>query len=56
MMNSKNWKAENIPDQPGKVAIAIGANSGTEFEATKKLARKGAHIMGCRNLEKAEPG
>lgn len=51
----KKWKAENIPDQSGKVAIVTGANSGTGFEAAKELAKKGAHVvMGCRNLKKAE--
>lgn len=54
-MSKTKWKFENIPDQTGRIAIVTGSNSGTGFEATKALARKGAHvIMACRNLEKAE--
>jgi NAD(P)-dependent dehydrogenase (short-subunit alcohol dehydrogenase family) len=50
-----DWISRNIPNLSGKVAIVTGANSGTGYEATKELARAGAHVvMGCRNLDKAE--
>ena len=52
---SKNWTTADIPDLTDKVVIVTGANSGIGFEATKELARKGAHtILACRNMEKAE--
>lgn len=54
-LKKKKWKAEDIPDQSGKIIIMTGANSGLGLEATKELVRKGATvIMACRNIEKGK--
>lgn len=42
-------------DMKGKVCIVTGATSGVGYEAVKRLAKGGAHlVMVCRNQEKAE--
>jgi NAD(P)-dependent dehydrogenase (short-subunit alcohol dehydrogenase family) len=52
-MSDKNWTAENIPNQKGKVAIVTGSSSGIGFEAARVLAEKQATvIIAVRNLEK----
>ena len=48
------WKAQDILDQSGRVAIVTGANSGIGYETARALANKGATVvMACRNLDKA---
>jgi len=50
------FKAQNIGDLSGKVAIVTGANSGIGKVTSLELARKGCHvIMACRSKEKALP-
>jgi NAD(P)-dependent dehydrogenase (short-subunit alcohol dehydrogenase family) len=50
---SQKWKADQIPDQTGRVAIVTGANSGIGLVAARELARKGAKVtIASRNTEK----
>ncbi len=49
------WTAVRMPDLRGRTAVVTGANSGLGFEATKELARAGAHVvMACRRMARAE--
>jgi hypothetical protein len=54
MPESNKWTAEDIPDLSGKTIVVTGANSGLGYEASLKLAGKGAHVvLACRNPDKA---
>ena len=49
-----NFNINQIPNQPEKVAIVTGANTGLGYETAKALARKEMKvIMACRDLKKA---
>lgn len=51
----KDWTADEIPSQAGKLAIVTGANSGIGYHTALELARKEASvILACRNPAKAE--
>ncbi len=55
LRNSKATQKKSFTSMTGKVCVITGATSGVGFEAAKRLAKGGAHIvMVCRNLEKAE--
>ena len=48
------WRATDIPDQSGRLAVVTGANSGIGLETARELARKGARVaMACRSETKA---
>ncbi len=47
------WKASDIPDLKGKIALVTGANSGLGYYTCLELARKGAHVvLAARNKDK----
>jgi NAD(P)-dependent dehydrogenase (short-subunit alcohol dehydrogenase family) len=49
------WKASDIPDQSGRVAVVTGGNGGLGLATSRQLAAHGAHVViGARNLDKAE--
>lgn len=55
VMMQKNWNADQVVDQQGRVIVITGATSGIGEETAKVLAGKGAKvIIGARNLDKAE--
>lgn len=48
------WRATDIPDQSGRLAVITGANSGIGLETARELARRGAEVvMACRSETKA---
>lgn len=49
------WKARDIPDLAGKVAVVTGGNGGLGLATSRHLAAHGATvIIGARNMAKAE--
>ncbi len=55
MKENKNWTADNIPDQDGRVAIVTGSSSGIGYEVARILANKNAEvIIAVRNIDKGD--
>lgn len=51
----KDWTADAMPSQAGKLALITGANSGIGYHTALELARKGAAvILACRSQRKGE--
>jgi NAD(P)-dependent dehydrogenase (short-subunit alcohol dehydrogenase family) len=49
------WKASDIPDLKGKVAVVTGGNGGLGLQTSLQLAAHGAVVViGARNLDKAQ--
>src|SRR5664280_1995912 len=52
---SMGWKASDIPDLTGRVAVVTGGNGGLGLATSMALAAHGATVViGARNLAKAE--
>ena len=51
----EEWDMEQVPAQPGRVAVVTGANSGLGYETALALAKKDVEVvLACRDLARAE--
>ena len=54
-MATSHWTERDISEQPGKLAVVTGANSGIGYEAARSLAAKGAHVvLAVRSMHKGQ--
>lgn len=54
-MSGRDWTADRIPDQSGRVAVVTGANCGNGLETARALAGRGALVvLAVRDLAKGE--
>jgi NAD(P)-dependent dehydrogenase (short-subunit alcohol dehydrogenase family) len=53
-MSSRQWTADDVPDQRGRVAVVTGANSGIGYHVARVLAQRGATtVLACRDRQRA---
>ena len=53
MVQWRGWRAADLPELSGLVALVTGATSGIGLETAAQLARGGARtLLGCRDLER----
>ena len=55
MPSDGEWSTADVPDQSGRIAVAVvtGSNTGIGYHTAAMLAHRGAHVvLAVRNLEK----
>ena len=49
------WTSDDVPGQPGRLAVVTGANTGLGFETAQVLAARGASVvLAVRDIEKGK--
>jgi NAD(P)-dependent dehydrogenase (short-subunit alcohol dehydrogenase family) len=55
MTSNSKWKASDVPDQTGRVAIVTGSNTGLGYETALVLAARGARVvLAVRDTDKGK--